>query len=61
MDNNQVALWLRQNPRLDKKMIGEYVSDRKNPEILDSFVKYGDISGPTVHIQMSLYNMFYPQ
>lgn len=39
MDNNQVAQWLRENPRLDKKMIGEYISDRKNVELLDSFVK----------------------
>lgn len=35
-----MAQWLRENPRLDKKMIGEYVSDRKNMELLDSFVKY---------------------
>lgn len=45
MDNNQVAQWLRENPRLDKKMIGEYISDRKNMELLDSFVKYGEIQG----------------
>ncbi|KAG5266300.1 hypothetical protein AALO_G00229440 [Alosa alosa] len=37
MDNNQVAQWLRENPRLDKKMIGEFVSDRKHMELLDSF------------------------
>lgn len=39
MDNNQVAKWLRENPRLDKKMIGEFVSDRKNVDLLDSFVR----------------------
>ncbi|XP_044276109.1 Golgi-specific brefeldin A-resistance guanine nucleotide exchange factor 1 isoform X3 [Varanus komodoensis] len=38
MDNNEVAKWLRENPRLDKKMIGEFVSDRKNGDLLDSFV-----------------------
>lgn len=43
MDNNQVAQWLRENPRLDKKMIGEYISDRKNMDLLDSFVKYGGL------------------
>ncbi|KAG8135077.1 hypothetical protein E2320_008127, partial [Naja naja] len=37
MDNNQVAKWLRENPKLDKKMIGEFVSDRKNVDLLDSF------------------------
>lgn len=40
MDYNQVAQWLRENPRLDKKMIGEYISDRKNMDLLDGFVKY---------------------
>ncbi|CDQ70430.1 unnamed protein product [Oncorhynchus mykiss] len=40
MDNNEVAQWLRENPRLDKKQIGEFISDRKYMELLDSFVKY---------------------
>lgn len=39
MDPPQVAQWLRENPRLDKKMIGEFISERKNTELLDSFVK----------------------
>uniref|UniRef100_A0A8C5WLS2 Golgi-specific brefeldin A-resistance guanine nucleotide exchange factor 1 n=1 Tax=Leptobrachium leishanense TaxID=445787 RepID=A0A8C5WLS2_9ANUR len=38
MDNNEVAQWLRENPRLDKKTIGEFVSDRKNMDLLESFV-----------------------
>ncbi|XP_032868449.1 Golgi-specific brefeldin A-resistance guanine nucleotide exchange factor 1 isoform X2 [Amblyraja radiata] len=38
MDNREVAQWLRENPRLDKKMIGEFISDRKSIELLDSFV-----------------------
>ncbi|XP_067876505.1 Golgi-specific brefeldin A-resistance guanine nucleotide exchange factor 1 isoform X3 [Heterodontus francisci] len=38
MDNSEVAQWLRENPRLDKKMIGEFISDRKSMELLDSFV-----------------------
>lgn len=42
-DNNQIAQWLRENPRLDKKMIGEYISERKNAELLDSFVKYDEL------------------
>lgn len=49
MDNNEVAQWLRENPRLDKKMIGEFISDRKNMDLLDSFVKYEEIPGQTVH------------
>lgn len=39
MDNTEVAQWLRENPRLDKKMIGEFVSDRKNIDLLESFVR----------------------
>lgn len=39
MDTKEVAQWLRENPRLDKKMIGEFVSDRNYMELLDSFVK----------------------
>lgn len=39
MDNAEVAQWLRENPRLDKKMIGEFVSDRKNIDLLESFVR----------------------
>lgn len=39
MDNNELAQWLRENPRLDKKMIGEFISDRRNTDLLDSFVK----------------------
>ncbi|XP_060096950.1 Golgi-specific brefeldin A-resistance guanine nucleotide exchange factor 1 [Heteronotia binoei] len=38
MDIDEVAKWLRENPRLDKKMIGEFVSDRKNTDLLESFV-----------------------
>lgn len=40
MDNDEVAKWLRENPRLDKKMIGEFVSDRKNVDLLESFVRW---------------------
>lgn len=39
MDTSEVAQWLRENPRLDKKMIGEFISERNNTELLDSFVK----------------------
>uniref|UniRef100_A0A8C8IB53 SEC7 domain-containing protein n=1 Tax=Oncorhynchus tshawytscha TaxID=74940 RepID=A0A8C8IB53_ONCTS len=46
MDNNEVAQWLRENPRLDKKQIGEFISDRKHMELLDSFVKYESLSFP---------------
>ena len=34
-----VASFLVDNPRLSKAMIGEYVGDRKNPAVLEAFVK----------------------
>uniref|UniRef100_A0A4W6FGW7 Golgi-specific brefeldin A-resistance guanine nucleotide exchange factor 1 n=1 Tax=Lates calcarifer TaxID=8187 RepID=A0A4W6FGW7_LATCA len=55
MDNNQVAQWLRENPRLDKKMIGEYISDRKNMELLDSFVNTFAFQGLRIDEALRLY------
>ncbi|XP_054838203.1 Golgi-specific brefeldin A-resistance guanine nucleotide exchange factor 1 isoform X2 [Eublepharis macularius] len=52
MDNNEVAKWLRENPRLDKKMIGEFVSDRKNVDLLESFV--GTFSFPGLRLDEAL-------
>jgi len=39
LDSREVAEWLHANPWLDKKMIGEYLSDRMHPEILDNFAR----------------------
>ncbi|XP_066549516.1 Golgi-specific brefeldin A-resistance guanine nucleotide exchange factor 1 isoform X2 [Amia ocellicauda] len=55
MDNNEVAQWLRENPRLDKKMIGEFVSDRKNMELLDSFVGTFMFQGLRIDEALRLY------
>uniref|UniRef100_A0A3Q1AKW5 Golgi-specific brefeldin A-resistance guanine nucleotide exchange factor 1 n=1 Tax=Amphiprion ocellaris TaxID=80972 RepID=A0A3Q1AKW5_AMPOC len=55
MDNNQVAQWLRENPRLDKKMIGECISDRKNMELLDSFVNTFTFQGLRIDEALRLY------
>ncbi|XP_024152753.1 Golgi-specific brefeldin A-resistance guanine nucleotide exchange factor 1 isoform X1 [Oryzias melastigma] len=55
LDNNQVAQWLKENPRLDKKMIGEYISDRKNLELLDSFVNTFTFQGLRIDEALRLY------
>uniref|UniRef100_A0A8D0H5T6 Golgi-specific brefeldin A-resistance guanine nucleotide exchange factor 1 n=1 Tax=Sphenodon punctatus TaxID=8508 RepID=A0A8D0H5T6_SPHPU len=55
MDNNEVAQWLRENPRLDKKMIGEFVSDRKNIDLLDSFVGTFNFQGLRLDEALRLY------
>ncbi|XP_076831313.1 Golgi-specific brefeldin A-resistance guanine nucleotide exchange factor 1 isoform X2 [Brachyhypopomus gauderio] len=55
MDNNEVAQWLRENPGLDKKMIGELVSDRKHMELLDSFVNTFTFQGLRMDEALRLY------
>ena len=45
IDPFEVAHWLRENPHLDKNMIGEYVSNKKNLDILKAFVKSFDFTG----------------
>ena len=37
VDNAEVAAFMRQNPHLDKKQIGEYISNRKNLAVLEAF------------------------
>ncbi|KFM58104.1 Golgi-specific brefeldin A-resistance guanine nucleotide exchange factor 1, partial [Stegodyphus mimosarum] len=39
LDPQEVAIFLRDNPQLDKKMIGEYISNRKNLKVLEAFVR----------------------
>ncbi|XP_045476199.1 Golgi-specific brefeldin A-resistance guanine nucleotide exchange factor 1 [Harmonia axyridis] len=41
-DPNEIALFLKENPGLDKKMIGEYISNRNNLIILEAYVKTFD-------------------
>ncbi|XDV49945.1 hypothetical protein PO909_019094 [Leuciscus waleckii] len=55
MDNNEVAQWLRDNPRLDKKMIGEFISDRRNTDLLDSFVNTFGFQGLRIDEALRLY------
>ncbi|XP_048864709.1 Golgi-specific brefeldin A-resistance guanine nucleotide exchange factor 1 isoform X1 [Brienomyrus brachyistius] len=55
MDNGEVAQWLRENPWLDKKMIGEFVSDRKHMELLDSFVNTFTFQGLRIDEALRLY------
>ncbi|XP_039609053.1 Golgi-specific brefeldin A-resistance guanine nucleotide exchange factor 1 isoform X2 [Polypterus senegalus] len=55
MDNKEVAQWLRENPGLDKKMIGEFVSDRKNKELLESFVGTFSFQGLRIDEALRLY------
>ena len=44
LDPTEVAHFLRENPLLDKRAIGDYVSAKKNSQILRAFVKSFDFS-----------------
>uniref|UniRef100_A0AAF5PR72 SEC7 domain-containing protein n=1 Tax=Wuchereria bancrofti TaxID=6293 RepID=A0AAF5PR72_WUCBA len=39
LDPVDVVAWLRENPRLDKKRIADYICSRKNAAVLDAFVR----------------------
>ena len=47
-DWDAIAQWLRTNPSLSKKQIGEYISARNNPELLAAFVKTFDFTGQRI-------------
>lgn len=57
LDPMEVALFLRENPGLDKKMIGEYISKKKNVDskILMNFVESFDFHGLRVDQALRLY------
>ncbi|KAL5106913.1 hypothetical protein TcWFU_006121 [Taenia crassiceps] len=48
LDPVEVAGFLAENPRLDKKMIGEYLADRKNTDILVAFVRHFNFRGTRI-------------
>lgn len=57
LDPLEIAHFLRENSGLDKKMIGEYISKKKNVEskILEVFVKSFDFAGLTIDQALRLY------
>lgn len=40
LDAEEVVTFLKENPKLDKKMIGEYVGSKKNAKVFETFVKW---------------------
>ena len=55
LDPKEVALFLRENPRLDKKMIGEYISNRKNHNVLEAFVRSLDFQSIRIDEALRFY------
>eukprot|EP00118_Oscarella_pearsei_P026459 m.309936 g.309936 ORF g.309936 m.309936 type:complete len:1642 (+) comp48637_c0_seq1:73-4998(+) len=49
IDNNELAVFLRENLQLGKKMIGDYLGDRRNEEVLKAFVKSFHVKGVKIH------------
>jgi brefeldin A-resistance guanine nucleotide exchange factor 1 len=47
-----VANWLRQNPRLDKAKIAEYICNRKRPEVLRAFVESFEFTGQRLDVAL---------
>ncbi|XP_041364766.1 Golgi-specific brefeldin A-resistance guanine nucleotide exchange factor 1-like isoform X2 [Gigantopelta aegis] len=39
LEEGEVVSFLKENPKLDKKMIGEYIANKKNKNVLEAFVK----------------------
>ena len=39
LDPTEVVVFLKENPKLDKKQIGEFVSNKKNGRIIEAFQK----------------------
>lgn len=57
LDPIEIAHFLRENSGLDKKIIGEYISKKKNVEskILENFVKSFDFAGLRIDLALRQY------
>lgn len=40
LDQGEVITFIKENPKLDKKQIGEFISNKKNGKILEAYQKY---------------------
>lgn len=55
LDTEEIVHFLRENPGLDKKMIGEYISGRSNSQVLEAFVKMFDFVDLRIDEALRLY------
>ena len=55
LDPQEVVIFLRENPGLDKKMIGEYISGRNNLQVLDAFIKMFDFTDTRIDEALRTY------
>ncbi len=55
LEPNEIATFLRDNPLLDKRMIGEFIANKKNLKELSAFVKSFDFRGLRIDEALRLY------
>nr|KAG5707576.1 hypothetical protein BaRGS_001124 [Batillaria attramentaria] len=55
LDPGEVITFLRENPKLDKKMIGEYIGSKKNKVVLEAFVKSFNFEDMRIDEALRLY------
>uniref|UniRef100_A0A095A2M3 Golgi-specific brefeldin A-resistance guanine nucleotide exchange factor 1 n=1 Tax=Schistosoma haematobium TaxID=6185 RepID=A0A095A2M3_SCHHA len=55
LNYDELALFLRENPRLEKRMIGEYISDRENTDVLIAFVRQFNFVGVPIDEALRVY------
>ncbi|KAI4455886.1 guanyl-nucleotide exchange factor [Holotrichia oblita] len=54
-DPHEIVQFLRENPALDKRMIGDYISSRNNPQVLEAFVNMFDFTDMRIDEALRLY------
>lgn len=55
LDPIEIVEFMRKNPHLDKKQLGEYISNRKNLHVLEAFVQSFDFAGLRVDESLRLF------
>ncbi|CAH8609100.1 unnamed protein product [Heterobilharzia americana] len=55
LNYDELALFLRENPRLEKRMVGEYISDRENVDVLAAFVRQFNFVGVPIDEALRVY------
>ncbi|KAK5641442.1 hypothetical protein RI129_009989 [Pyrocoelia pectoralis] len=55
LNPQEIVTFLRENPGLEKKMIGEYISNRNNLQVLEAFVNMFDFTDLRIDEALRLY------
>lgn len=55
LDPGEIVSFIKQNPKLDKKQIGEFISNRKNNNILEAYQKSFNFEGTRIDEALRMY------